>query len=916
MFLKRLFLLLSSLFFLNFVQGQVWKWIKNGPGQNFANIKGAAISLDRFMNHIIITGTDSSSYGMGGPPVSFYVSKYDQLGNLLWQREFKGTKHAYDIESDSNGNIYFLSEKFSSIDNQNVSIATPFCLVKLDPNGKLTWISTISAVNRDKIFEFSDHKPIIEIDKNDNLFFGASIYTGSFRFLDSLYSFPAGSSGDIFIARFDTDGKVKWSKRLIVGGDFNYTGGVFDLDINNTGKIAVAGFFEASLNIEGQVLKGVSGTSNPLGRTPFLTVLNTATGNMYFAKIYKCTYTNNYITGIIMKDDGSVISCARVRGGVFMLQDGTTLWGGTDIFFTGSTGTDNPSFKSLYGDINYHSLDFDNDAAGNIYASCAVMWANNGNTSDSFNIRIQKYDSAGNFLYHSTIDLLNKFGTPHAYFKIRDDIVGVTGSVVPRFGNIKIGNNLITGGADSVYTFVGSIIGKNNLVTGRLFYDLNRNGVKDLSEIGLNNRLIATTPGTFGAYTHTNGDYGLYTDTGSFTIKVASIPLYHTVVPPSYPVSFNQYGQREDNKDFALQPIAGIKDLRIDLSPLDIARPGFPLDYFILYSNVGTTVMSGTYSIKLTSDIQIISSDSLPIFNNSDSLAWSFTDLKPGETRRNIIRSRLKATVALGTTFSNYAWIFPVLNDTVPSDNADSINITVRGSFDPNDKLVEPSSSVIFDLAKASKQYLEYMIRFQNTGTDTAFNIRIVDTLSSKLDINTFEVVSSSHKFIINNSAKGVMEFYFPNILLPDSNVNEPSSHGFIKFRIKPFSTVSLSDTIKNDASIYFDYNSPVNTNETVISFRNNIITSTNNLPDYSKYLKVFPNPAGPILFYEFRKTIPDDLKLRVYDIEGRLHLLKSIQNSGTIIRGQISLDILAKGMYFLEISGKKYVARRKFVIL
>lgn len=917
MLLKRLYFLLGSFLLLNLIHGQVWNWIKNGPGQNFASIKGTAISLDRFMNHIIITGTDSSSYGMGGAPVSFYVAKYDQLGNLLWQREFKGTKHAYDIETDSNGNIYFLSEKFSSIDNQNVGITTAFCLVKLDPNGKLLWTSPISAVNRNKIFEFSTHKPIIEIDKSDNLFFAASIYTESFRFLDSLYSYQAVSSGDVFLARFDTDGKVKWSKRLIVGSGFNnYTGGVFDIDINNTGRLALAGFFEAGINIDGQSLSGISGTSNPLGRTPFLAVWDVATGIKHFAKSYKSNYTNNYITGIIIKDNGSVVSCARVRGGIFMLQDGTTLWGGTDIFFTSSTGNDNPSFKQLYSINNYHSLDFDNDATGNIYTSCAVMWANNGNTSDSFNIRIQKYDSSGNFLYHNTIDVLNKFGTPHAYFKIREGVVGVTGSVIPRFGNIKIGNNLIAGGADSVYTFVGSIIEENNLITGRLFYDLNGNGIKDLTETGLNNRRIASSPGSFEAYTYTNGDYKLYTDTGSFAVGIANIPRYHTLVPQFHNVTFGQYGLRKDSIDFALQPIPGIKDLRVDLFPLSIPRPGFPLDYFLVYSNIGTTAMSGTYSIQLTSDVEIKSFETPPVFNSGDSLAWSFADLKPGETRRNIIFCRLKPTVALGSIIANSAWIYPIINDTIPSDNLDTIKITVRGAYDPNDKIVGPSPSIIVDSAKAGKQYLEYMIRFQNTGTDTAFNVRVVDTLSSLLDINTFETVSSSHKFIINSKTKGVLEFYFPNILLPDSNVNEPASHGFIKFRIKPLTTISLSDTIKNDASIYFDYNLPVITNETIVSFRNNVITSTGNLPDLSKHLKVYPNPVRSVLYYQFRKNTFDNLIFRIYDMKGRLHILKSIPSNGSTIDGQLSIDFLAKGLYFLEIRGKKYVARRKFLKL
>jgi hypothetical protein len=48
---------------------------------------------------------------------------------------------------------------------------------------------------------------------------------------------------------------------------------------------------------------------------------------------------------------------------------------------------------------------------------------------------------------------------------------------------------------------------------------------------------------------------------------------------------------------------------------------------------------------------------------------------------------------------------------------------------------------------------------------------------------------------------------------LPDSNRNEAASNGYIVYRIKPKSTLLPGDTINNTASIYFDFNLPVQTN-------------------------------------------------------------------------------------------------------
>jgi uncharacterized repeat protein (TIGR01451 family) len=134
----------------------------------------------------------------------------------------------------------------------------------------------------------------------------------------------------------------------------------------------------------------------------------------------------------------------------------------------------------------------------------------------------------------------------------------------------------------------------------------------------------------------------------------------------------------------------------------------------------------------------------------------------------------------------------------------------VKSSFDPNEKEVNASKQPISDTSKA----LVYTIHFQNTGTDTAFYVRIADTLSAKLDANSFNYIDASHT-VTTEIKNNVLNFIFNPIALPDSNHNEPLSHGFVKFSVKPKSPVNLIDTIFNKAAIYFDFNAPVLTNNT-----------------------------------------------------------------------------------------------------
>lgn len=105
------------------------------------------------------------------------------------------------------------------------------------------------------------------------------------------------------------------------------------------------------------------------------------------------------------------------------------------------------------------------------------------------------------------------------------------------------------------------------------------------------------------------------------------------------------------------------------------------------------------------------------------------------------------------------------------------------GSFDPNDKQAFPRGYGNQHLLEADTD-IEYLIRFQNTGTDTAFTVVIMDTLSAHLDARKVRPGVSSHRYDFALLDNNVLRFRFDNILLPDSNANEPASHGFIKFRV------------------------------------------------------------------------------------------------------------------------------------
>lgn len=247
---------------------------------------------------------------------------------------------------------------------------------------------------------------------------------------------------------------------------------------------------------------------------------------------------------------------------------------------------------------------------------------------------------------------------------------------------------------------------------------------------------------------------------------------------------------------------------------------------------------------------------------------------------------RLSASAVLGSTQNFYVSVNQNdVADNVIADNRNNLALEVRGSFDPNDK---QGTRTLTPTQVANGEFIDYTVRFQNTGTDTAFTVVIADTLANNLQANTLETISASHN--TRTSLKGnIIYFEFLNILLPDSNVNEARSHGFVKFRVKPKNTLVLGNEIKNKAAIYFDYNAPVITNTVTTT----IAIPTGITEKITNRLEIFPNPLeGEIL------TIPNvrGASAKLLTLTGQE--LRSWANIGE----QISLQNIASGMYLLEV--------------
>ena len=255
-------------------------------------------------------------------------------------------------------------------------------------------------------------------------------------------------------------------------------------------------------------------------------------------------------------------------------------------------------------------------------------------------------------------------------------------------------------------------------------------------------------------------------------------------------------------------------------------------------------------------------------------------------------------------------------NPTQPNSKSHCLPIT--GSYDPNDKQAFPRGFTTQNIVQPGTE-MEYLIRFQNTGTDTAFTVVVEDMLSSDLDPTSFKMGAASHNYNVemeNVAGRNQLRWTFNNILLPDSTTDELGSNGFIQFRISPKANTPLGTEVRNSADIFFDFNPPIVTNQTLTTFDTisftdpslsgavtvtalqGTVSATN-----SNAASVFPNPTQGNLTVWWPKAITN-ATVTLMDLTGRRLQTKMVNGSRT----ELDLSSYGTGTYVLQVVTKSSV--------
>jgi uncharacterized repeat protein (TIGR01451 family) len=446
-----------------------------------------------------------------------------------------------------------------------------------------------------------------------------------------------------------------------------------------------------------------------------------------------------------------------------------------------------------------------------------------------------------------------------------------------------------------------------NIIRGTLTFDEVGDGCNE-NDITVPNYMIRSqeSENTFASFTNPDGAYVTIVGLGAYTTEVVGLPQPFIVTPENSVSNFTNYGNTVF-QNFCTSIDADFTDVSISMCALGGARPGFDAEYAIYIENSGLTTVSGSVVIEFDETMQTyLFASREPSVTTVNTLTFNYEGLEPFQYEFITINmNTFQPPIVNSDDILNFsAVINPIEGDDNVDNNTHEFSQVVVNSYDPNDKLVAQGEEIHID---DISEDLFYTIRFQNTGTASAVNVRITDQLSTNLDWNTLKSVSASHDFDMQVTNGNNIEFIFEDIFLPAQQDDDIGSNGYVVFRIKPKSDLVVGDIIDGQAQIFFDFNAPIITN--VVSTQ--VVEDNLSVNDYNLELalELFPNPAKSVLNIKSNQSISD---YKIVDIKGRV-----IQSQNTIQKSEFSIDLreLSNGIYFVNLQTEFGLLVKKIII-
>ena len=264
----------------------------------------------------------SSGQGFGAE-MNHFVAKFESDGDLVWAHTADTSslnERAEDVAIDDDGGIYVVGSFRQTVDFDPGAGTVEFVstgtgpaqdqdhfVLKYDTNGNLLWAVSSDASSLDETAN------AVAVDGDGNAIV-AGDFTGTVDFdpgagTTSLAASGAYDQGNFFLAKYDTDGGFQWALTADASSGME---SATDVATDDAGNIFLAGSFDGTLTLDGQVLT----TGNDEFVYNYFIAKYSPDGDLLWARTTGASTGNEYGLTLAVDGDGSVYLSGDFEGTV------------------------------------------------------------------------------------------------------------------------------------------------------------------------------------------------------------------------------------------------------------------------------------------------------------------------------------------------------------------------------------------------------------------------------------------------------------------------------------------------------------------------------------------------------------------------------------------------------------------------
>lgn len=355
-----------------------------------------------------------------------------------------------------------------------------------------------------------------------------------------------------------------------------------------------------------------------------------------------------------------------------------------------------------------------------------------------------------------------------------------------------------------------------NQVRGNLVYRPTNDNCDSWGSYMANTKITSENNGqSFSTFTNEEGRYQLYVKDGENIIAPEFIGSRFESINRNLPgtTTFPSFGEIY-YLDICGHPSSTIvEDFRVTIIPIRALNQSSLPIYRVVYQNIGNTESYSRLEINYDTN-RMSYAGGTPRFdsNTGEKLIWNYQSFAPMESKSVdlIFRAGSNPDQNPQNTPLITANLIVANPDINEADNSYELDLPFDYNILPNSMLVTEGNELEIDQVDKN---LFYTIYFENI-TDNEINyLRIEQQLPDNLDWDSFEPVEMSHEGHTRITDGNNIAYVFYDIGLTTASEDPANSRGFITYRVKPKSGVSIGEVLESSASIYFDNNPPLVTN-------------------------------------------------------------------------------------------------------